>query len=112
MTAPTLLPPPGPALLLHMAAARLRPVAEAAIARQAEDGRTDAQWAADMDNALGGPLGEFCGLLTPHFALDLCDWLDTVAIQAVQQARLDGGTQTITDPFAKTAARHILGGTT
>jgi hypothetical protein len=109
-TAPTstLLPPPGPALLLHMAAARLRPVAEAAIARQAEDGRGPGDWANDLDNYLGGEVGVFCALMTPQLALDLCDWLDATAAQAVQQARAGGTEHAITGGFPGTAAQHIL----
>lgn len=109
MTAPTLLPPPGPALLLHMAAAKLRRAAEAT--RAAGEARTPAQWAAYLDNVLGGPLGEFCGLMTPQLALDLCDWLDAVAAQAVRQARAGGTEHAITGGFPDAAARSILGET-
>jgi hypothetical protein len=111
MTTPasTLLPPPGPALTLHMAAAKLRAAAEAAAARQAEDGRTDADWARDLDNALGGPIGVFCGLLTPELALDLCDWLDATATQAVRHAGTGGTEQAVTGGFPAIAAQRILG---
>lgn len=106
---PTLLPPPGPALTLHMAAARLRSAAEAATARQAEDGRTD--WARGMDNDLGGPVGEFCGLLSPELALDLADHLDATAVEAVRHAAGGFGNlqEEITDGWATRTAQRILG---
>lgn len=108
--APTLLPPPGPALTLHMAAARLRSVAEAAVARQAEDGRTDADWAYDLDGYLGGPVGVFCGLLSPGLALDLADHLDATAAEAVRYAAGFGNLQEeITDGWPIRTARRILG---
>lgn len=108
-TTSTLLPPPGPALLLHQAAAKLRPVAEAAIARLAEDGRTPADWYAVMDNALGGPMGVLCGLLSPQLALDLCDHLDATAAEAVKHAAGFGNLQEeITDGFPAVMAQRIL----
>lgn len=108
-TLPVLLPPPGPALLLHQAAARLRSAAEAALARELETGRSPARWYASMDNALGGPIGEFCGLLSPALALDLCDWLDALAIEAVRLAGSGLGVQTdVTDGYPTTVARRIL----
>lgn len=109
MTAPTLLPPPSPALTLHMAAARLRAAAEAAIARQAEDGRTAGAWAHDLDGYLGGPIGEFCGLMSPELALEMADDLDRTAVGAVRHANAGGTQEEITDGYPIRAAQRILG---
>ena len=111
MTAPTVpvqLPPPSPALLLHQAADKLRTAATAA----GRGGRTptSAEWYALMDNALGGPVGVFCGLLSPALALDLADWLDATAAEAVKHAAGLGNVQEeITDGYPTTIAAHILG---
>lgn len=107
--APSLLPPPGPALTLHMAAARLRSAAEAAMARQAEDGRTDADWGYDLNGYLGGPIGEFCGLLSPELALEIADDLDRTAVEAVRHANAGGTQEEITDGYPIRMARRILG---
>lgn len=106
---PVTLPPPGPALTLHEAAAKLRPAAEAAIARQVTEGRTPDQWAYDLDGYLGGPIGVLCGLLSPELALDLCDWLDATAVEAVRQACAGGTEGAVADGYPITMARRILG---
>jgi hypothetical protein len=100
------LPPPSPALVLHEAAARLRGAAAGA----GSGGRTPtpAKWYALMDNALGGPVGVFCGLLSPGVAEDLADLLDAVAVEAVRQARAGGTQETVTDGYPTTIARRIL----
>jgi hypothetical protein len=104
------LPAPSPALTLNMAADKLRRAAGAAVDRQAEDGRTDADWARDMDNYLGGPIGVLCGLLSPELALDLADFLDATAAQAVRYAAGFGNIQEeITDGYPIRTARRILG---
>ncbi|MET9222375.1 hypothetical protein ABZX65_26925 [Streptomyces sp. NPDC003300] len=107
---PVALPPPGPALVLHQAAARLRGAAEAAQARQAEDDRPPERWYADLDNALGGPIGILCGLLSPELALELCDWLDATAVEAVRHAAGGWGNlqEEITDGYPTAIARRIL----
>lgn len=107
------LSPPSPALILHQAAARLRPAAQAAIARQVAEGRTPEQWAYDLDGYLGGPIGEFCGLLSPELALDLCDWLDATAVAAVKHAAGGWGNlqDEITDGYPIRMAQRILGET-
>jgi hypothetical protein len=92
-----------------MAADRLRRAAVAAAARQAEDGRTDADWARDMDNYLGGPIGEFCGLLSPGLALEIADDLDRTAVGAVRHANAGGTQEEITDGYPIRAAQKILG---
>jgi hypothetical protein len=102
------LPPPSPALVLHEAAARLRPAAEAALARWGADGHSPERWYDDMDNALGGPVGVFCGLLSPELALELCDFLDATAAEAVRQARAGGTQEAVTDGYPTTIARRIL----
>jgi hypothetical protein len=106
----TLLPPPGPALTLHMAADRLRRAAQAALDREAEKGRAPADWSADMaDGYLGGAVGLFCGLLSPAAGLEMADDLDATAAGAVQHARLGGTEEEITDGYPTRIARLILG---
>jgi hypothetical protein len=105
------LPPPGSALTLHMAADRLRRAAQLARDREAEKGRTPADWYSDMvDGYLGGPVGMLCGLLSPELALDLADHLDATAVQAVRYAAGFGNLhEEITDGWPITAARRIIG---
>lgn len=106
---PVALPPPGPALTLHQAAAKLRAAAEAARA----GGRTPtpAEWYALMDNVLGGPVGVLCGLLSPGLALVIADHLDATAVEAVRHAAGFGNIQEeITDGYPMTmATRRGLG---
>lgn len=111
MTAAVTLPPPSPALTLHMAADRLRRAARLARDREAEKGRTPADWFSDMvDGYLGGPVGLLCGLLSPELALDLAEHLDATAVEAVKHAAGFGNIQEeITDGFPITAAQRILG---
>lgn len=110
MTAPVTLPPPSPALTLHMAADRLRRAARLAREREAEKGRAPADWFADMvDGYLGGPVGMLCGLLSPELADDLADHLDAVAVQAVKHAATGGAEGYITGGWPIAAARRILG---
>lgn len=109
MSVPVTLPPPSPALTLHMAAAKLRPAAEAAIARMAEDDRTGADWAHDMDNYLGGPIGLFCGLLSPAAGLEMADWFDAIAVEAVRQERMGGSQGAVVDGYPIRTAQRILG---
>ncbi len=109
---PTLLPPPSPALLLHEAAAKLRSAAQRALDREAEKGRTPADWYADMvDGYLGGPVGIFCGLLSPSAGLELADHLDATAAEAVEHAARGLGNiqEEITDGFPTAVALRILG---
>lgn len=103
---PVLLPPPGPALLLHQAADKLRTAALAA--RAAGRTPTPAEWFGVMDNALGGPVGVLCGLLSPGLALDLADWLDDTAAEAVRQARAGGSEEAVAGGYPTTIAQHIL----
>lgn len=115
MTAPTTalveLPPPSPALVLHQAADRLRRAAQAAMDQEASEGRTPADWYADMvDGYLGGPAGMFCGLLSPAAGLELADWLDATAAEAVRYAAGFGNLQEeITDGYPIRTAQRILG---
>lgn len=112
MTTPTpvVLPPPGPALMLHMAADRLRRAAQAALDAEAVKGRTGADWYADMvDGYLGGPVGLFCGLLSPAAGLDLADDLDRTAAGAVRHANAGGTQEEITNGYPTRMAQHILG---
>jgi hypothetical protein len=98
--------------MLHMAADRLRRAAEAARAHQAEDGRTPDQWAYDLDGYLGGPVGVFCGLLSPELAEDLADWFDALAMAAVRQERAGGTQGAVVDGYPLRIAQKILGETT
>lgn len=110
MTTPVLLPPPSPALTLHMAADRLRRAAQAALDQQAKDGRTSADWYADMvDGYLGGAVGMFCGLFSPAAGLELADWLDATAAAAVRRAAAGGAQEEITGGYPIRTAQRILG---
>lgn len=103
------LPPPGPALTLNMAADKLRRASQDAIDRLAEDDRTSAHWASDMDNSLGGPIGIFCGLFSPAQGLEAADWLDATAAEAVRYAAGFGNLQEeITDGYPIQFATRIL----
>lgn len=108
--APVLLPPPGPALTLHMAADRLRRAAQAALDAEAGKGRITADWFGDMvDGYLGGPVGLFCGLLSPAAGLELADWLDATAATAVRHAGAGGTQEAITGGYPIRMAQRILG---
>ena len=74
-----LLPPPGPALTVHQAAARIRTLAERALERMARNEYWAGGWAVGVTNALGGEEGELAGLFTPELAIQFADWLDTSA---------------------------------
>ena len=79
-----LLPPPGPALAVHEAAARIRRTAESA---QADLDTDDfwkcydpaTAWRDGFLNGMGGACSELAGLFTPALATELADWLDAVA---------------------------------
>ncbi|MFI0900520.1 hypothetical protein [Streptomyces sp. NPDC020983] len=96
-------------MTLHMAADRLRRAAEAARDRQAEGGRTDAHWAYDLDGYLGGPVGVFCGLLSPELAVDLADWFNEIAMVAVRQECAGGTQDAVVDGHPLRVAQRILG---
>lgn len=106
-----ILPPAGPALVLHQAADLLRRRAEAAFVRMMADGPTDAHaWRADLTNMLGGEIGDLAGLMSPHLALAIADWLDSVAAEAVRHAAKGCGNDQaeITDGHPMTMAQRIL----
>lgn len=105
------LPPAGPALILHQAADLLRRRANAAQARMAEDGPTDAAtWHAELTNMLGGEVGDLAGLMSPHLVLDMADWLDSTAAEAVRHAAQGCGNDQaeITDGHPMTMALRVL----
>lgn len=111
MTAPTVaLPPAGPALTLHEAAAKLRRLAEAALAELASNSYWGAGWHAGITDALGGPGGDLAAVMGPRFALDLADALDDVAVEAVKHAAGGFGNcqSEVTDGWPMTVARRIL----
>jgi hypothetical protein len=105
------LPPPGPALRLHMAADRLR---RAGLAAQDEVKSNDywgGSWVAGMTNGMGGAAGKLGALLPPELALELADWLDGIAAEAVRYASGFGNLQEeITDGHPTVIANHILAG--
>jgi hypothetical protein len=74
-----LLPAPGPALVVHQAAARVRALAERALERMARNEYWAGGWAVGVTNALGGEEGELAGLFTPELAIEFADWLDAAA---------------------------------
>ncbi|NEB92414.1 hypothetical protein [Streptomyces bauhiniae] len=85
MTLPVQLPPPSPALTIHETAARIRRTAERArtdMTRNSEYWTTG--WAAGVTNAIGGDTGELAALFPPETALEIADWLDTVASAATR----------------------------
>lgn len=84
MTELALLPAPGPALVVHEAAARIRTLAEAALADLNGDDfwscydRATA-WRDGFENGMGGVCSQLAGLFTPELAIQFADWLDAVA---------------------------------
>lgn len=109
MTTPVTLPPPSPALTLHMAAARLRALAAQVRAQMASNDYWGMGWVRGVENAIGGPEGVLAGMFTPDLADDLADHLDAVAVQAVKHAATGGTEGYITGGFPIAAARKILG---
>lgn len=104
------LPPPSPALVMHQAAARIREMAEAALAAMAANeywGGGD--WERGITNAVGGPEGELAAAFSPAAALALADWLDAAAVDRVRLESLFDDRPPLTTP-ALTFARQILGG--
>lgn len=111
MTSPeVLLPPAGPALTLHAAAARLRTVAEAALALMARNDYWSAGWRRGVENAIGDEEGVLAGLFSPEMALELADELDRVAHEAVRHAagRWGNCESEVTDGWPMAMARRIL----
>ena len=103
MTAVTefaLLPAPGPALVVHQAAAHIRALAERALERMARNEYWAGGWVVGVTNALGGEEGELAGLFTPELAMGFADWLDTVASHNARYG-------TPLPEFALTAARAL-----
>lgn len=106
---PVLLPPPGPALLLHQAAAKLRGWAAAARAEMARNDYWDMGWAAGVENAISNPTGRLAAMFSPDVADETADWLDATAAEAVKHAcGLGNLEEEITDGYPTTIARHIL----
>lgn len=106
------LPPPGPALTLHEAAAKLRTAAQAAL----EDLRTDSFWSCyepatawrdGFVNGMGGEPGDLAELLSPGVALELAEWLDATARRAVQHAAGNHEAE-LCDGYPIVVARRIL----
>lgn len=62
-----------------------------------------------MENFLGGPVGVFCGLLSPELALEIADDLDATAAGAVRHASAGGTQEEITDGYPIRTAQRILG---
>lgn len=112
MTAPTLpslLPPPGPALLLHQAAAKARGWAAEARAEMASNDYWDAGWSDGIQGAISGAAGTLAAMFSPDVADETADWLDATAAEAVKHARgLGNLEEEITDGYPTAIARHIL----
>ena len=72
---PVELPAPSAALVLHMAAARIRATAEQALTAMKSSSYWDVGWPAGVTDAIGGPEGELAALLPPQVAVALADWL-------------------------------------
>lgn len=92
------LPPPGPALVLHQAAAALRDSAKAALAAMAANEYWQMGWKAGVTNAIGGPEGELLALVSPEAAIELADALDAVGSESARRIR-----ETIPAPLAALA---------
>lgn len=104
------LPAPGPALTLHQAAAKLRTAAEAMLDHMIDNPSWESGWWDNVNEYLGGPPGELCGLLSPQLALVIADHLDTTAVEAVRHAAGFGNLQEeITDGYPTAMATRILG---
>lgn len=104
------LPPAGPALRLHQAAAELRRRAERARAEMAGNDYWAMGWRDGVENALGGTTGQLAALITPDIANGLANWLDSVAQEAVRHAAQGWGNceSEITDGWPETLAAWIL----
>lgn len=106
---PVALPPPGPALTLHQAAAKLRDRAAKARAEAAGNDYWDGGWARGVENAIGGAEGVLCGMFTPDMSDEIADHLDATAVAAVRHAAGFGNFQEeITDGYPMTMATRIL----
>ncbi|MGW2937650.1 hypothetical protein ACWDA7_38900 [Streptomyces sp. NPDC001156] len=89
MTFPIQLPPPGPALRLHQAAARIRAAADLAQRDLDSDSfwrcyDPATAWRDGFTNGMGGVCSDLAGLFTPQLALHIADWLVTVGAHAVR----------------------------
>jgi hypothetical protein len=95
--------------LLKQAATKLREAAEAAV----HDDFEDIGWAAAARNWLGGPVGDFCALMSPEVAVALAGVLEATIENLEQFAHIAGGMRdgdwTSTDMAALEAARAVLG---
>jgi hypothetical protein len=98
--------------LLKQAATKLRKHTNAAVKQFAADGGL--AWADAANGWLGGPIGEFCALLSPEVAEALTELLDETIENLEQFAHLAGGMRdgdlTSTDAAAIAVARAILRG--
>lgn len=104
------LPPPGPALTLHEAAAKLRTAAAGARAEMASNDYWGNGWAAGVQDAIGGEAGFLAVLLDPDAADEMADWLDATAAEAVRHAAGFGNLQEeITDGYPTALALRVLG---
>ena len=105
-----------PLLELRMAAIKLRSRAEAA-RREFTDGEnfsyTD-DWMRACDNMIGGDIGEYLGVFSPHAGLELAGWLESVVKRLDrqvpgQEARGEGPMALADKAAAFTIARALLG---
>lgn len=105
----TLLPPPGPALTLHQAAAKLRSWVAEVRAEMATNDYWSGGWADGIQGAISGAGGMLATMFSPEMALDTADWLDATAAEAVRHAAGFGNLQQeITDGYPTTMALRIL----
>ena len=104
------LPPPGPALRLHEAAAVLRRRAERARTEMAGNAYWDMGWRIGIENAIGDVAGGLASFMDPAMADGLADWLDGVAQAAVKHAAQGFGNcqSEITEGWPETLADRIL----
>lgn len=79
MNAADLLPPPGPALLVHEAAARIRAASNRAVVEAKDNPYWRNGWTAGITDALGGAAGDLAAVFSPALAEEFSDWLDSVA---------------------------------
>lgn len=104
------MPPPGWALTLNQAAAKLRDRAAKARAEAKGNDYWNGGWARGVENAIGGAEGVLAGMFTPDMADEIADWLDSIALEAVKHAAGGMGNceSEICDGYPTTLARRIL----
>jgi len=75
----------------------------------------DVAWERGITNAVGGPAGDFCALMSPDAALALADWLEATAsemgvVDGTEYRAVGDGHDFASWNAALALARQLLGG--